>query len=142
MTYTKVFKRGDGSAICSLTLHDSAHPWTLHNVVWNNRQDFLDTEGATAFEVLDSKGKRIVEIKREEFDAGAAQYRVEFYEIPKDRGERIPTEKKDYVAAWSQPLAMALAKEMVPHYPPATGFALLDMVTERELDVWDKRFDD
>jgi hypothetical protein len=144
MTYTKVFKRADGSIIYSLTLHDAVHPWTLRKVVWNNRRDFLDTAEAAVFEVLDSESKRIVKMTREELDANATQYKIDLVEVPEDRTAWLPTGKSAYTAAWSEPLAMALAKELVADYPPATGFDLFvhqDRKPWQPLQGWDRSHD-
>jgi len=93
---------------------------------------------ATSLDVRDEDGKLIVELTRAQFDAGAKQYKVAFVEVPENRREWNPTGQVAYLATWSQPLAMALAKELVPLYPPATGFDLIDMISLAPLEGWDR----
>ena len=142
MDYVVILKDAAGVQISDPENYwDADRPWTLKQVVWGYWREFFEDEAVNSFEVLDSKRRPIVELTRAQLDAGASQYVVDFYEIPDGKSERIATGKRDFTAAWSLPLAMALAKEMVPHYPPATGFTLLDQLTRRELEAWDKRFE-
>lgn len=122
MTYTRVYKRADGSVIGRMTLQD--YPGTPQEFVRNKRDAFLRTEGAVVFEVLDSQGKLLVAVTRQELEAGARQYRIEFVD-----GQWNLTGEKDYVAAWSLPFAVAVAKEKMAHYPKAIGFQLVDLET-------------
>ena len=142
MGYTVLLKADNGRAVDRPHVYEGKDPpWTLREVIRSARNDFMSESTATSFEVRHDDGTLIVELTRIQLDSDAKQYRVEFVQVSDGQIQWLHTGAKDYITTWSQPLAIALAKEMVPHYPPATGFDLVDVMTDVRLAGWDRSHD-